>query len=258
MRNLLENLYWEQELSIAEIAKKLDIGNTTVHRRMKKHGVQTRTPSEAYKLAYKKFDYLGFQKGNNCGYLRRNRKVSKEARRKISKTLKKRYKDPKFKKTHGFQEGHEVSQEVRKKLSKKLKGNIPWSKGKTNIHSKEGLKRIKEARRKQNIPTHHTKPEKQFIRFVKKHDLPLQYVGDSSYWIGNHNPDFIDTKNRVIVEIFGDYWHNPDRYPDLRYDQTEEGRKEVFAKSNYKCIVIWDYELDNKDAVFSKLGDYFG
>jgi len=102
----LQFLYWKKGMSITEVAKELDIGSTTVARKMAKFGIPTRTPSEAYKLAYKKFNYLGFQKGNVFGKVNKGRTFTEEVRERISETLKRRYQNTEFKDTHGFQDGH--------------------------------------------------------------------------------------------------------------------------------------------------------
>jgi len=102
--NDLRFLYWEKGMSITEVAKELNIGSTTVKRKMVKFGIPTRTPSKAYKLAYKKFDYLGFQKGNKYGEVNKGRSFTENQRKQISETLKRHYQNAEFKATHGFQD----------------------------------------------------------------------------------------------------------------------------------------------------------
>lgn len=69
----------------------------------------------------------------------------------------------------------------------------------------------------------------------------FKYVGDGYTWIAGKCPDFIDFENKLIIELFGSYWH-----------KTDEVVKRIlhFAKYGYKTLVVWDYEL--KDLVLLK------
>jgi len=81
-----------------------------------------------------------------------------------------------------------------------------------------------------------TKIEKEFNNFVKKYNLPFKYVGNGSFWIGNLNPDFIDCNGRkVVVEIFGDYWH--------RDKEKNKRREQTLSKFGWKMIVFWESEI---------------
>ena len=93
--------------------------------------------------------------------------------------------------------------------------------------------------------------EKQFIDIIKTNALPYKYVGDFSLWIDGKNPDFISTDgSKRIIEVFGKYWHTT---VCSNYYYTEHGRKDFFAKRGYECLVIWDYELKNKDKLLNKI-----
>jgi len=71
-----------------------------------------------------------------------------------------------------------------------------------------------------------TKLEKIFMKLCRKNNLPFRYVGDGSFWIGNANPDFVDSNGKKIcVEIFGEYWHDKLLNEKVPYFRTEEGRK---------------------------------
>jgi len=95
--------------------------------------------------------------------------------------------------------------------------------------------------------------ELKFEEMCKKYNLPFKYVGDGSFWIENLNPDFIDCNgSKTAVEIFGDYWHDPSKRP-IREQYTEEGRKKVFEEYGWKCIVIWEHELEDENTVLQKI-----
>ena len=61
-----------------------------------------------------------------------------------------------------------------------------------------------------------------------------EYVGDGRFWIGRRNPDFINKKNKMILEVFGSYWHKP---------EDEQERITHYSKHGYDCLVVWDYEF---------------
>ena len=104
-------------------------------------------------------------------------------------------------------------------------------------------------RKPQKIPKHHTKPELIFEEICKKNNLPFKYTGDSSFWIENINPDFIECNSKKIaVEIFGDYWHSPLLKQNIPYNQTYEPRKKLLKKYAWELIVFWGSDLLRKDA----------
>lgn len=93
-----------------------------------------------------------------------------------------------------------------------------------------------------------TKPnkvEKMFIELINKYKLPYKYVGDGNFWVRNANPDFINVNGKKeVVEIFGDFWHNPKLNKYCNHDHTEKGRKLIFKKYGFDCIVIWEREFN--------------
>jgi len=128
-----------------------------------------------------------------------------------------------------------------KNLPKNLSGKNHPMFGKK--HSPQTIEKIRERRMKQKIPRTKTKPEINFIRICKKYGLPFKYTGDGSFWISRLNPDFCDFDNHIVVEIFGDYWHNPDKNPHIRKNAIYEEREKEFNINGWKLIVIWESEF---------------
>jgi G:T-mismatch repair DNA endonuclease (very short patch repair protein) len=93
-----------------------------------------------------------------------------------------------------------------------------------------------------------TAPEKRFEIICKKHNLPFHFVGDGSLWLGNANPDFMHTTKKIVVEIFGDYWHSPLLNRNIKNDRTLQSRQKQLKNEGYKCIFIWESDLKRKDA----------
>jgi hypothetical protein len=84
-----------------------------------------------------------------------------------------------------------------------------------------------------------TSIEKKVLEVISKFFLPYKYVGNGSFWItsmGKHiNPDFLHNTNRVVVEVFEDYWK------ELTYGSVEayiEERKSLFQKQGFEVIFI--------------------
>ncbi len=103
-----------------------------------------------------------------------------------------------------------------------------------------------------NQRRHKTQPEMVFEDICTKHSLPFHYVGDGSLWIGDNrklNPDFIEANGKkIIVEIFGDYWHNPSLNPKIQEAATLEYRKRHYNRYGWESFFIWEHELKMSDA----------
>jgi very-short-patch-repair endonuclease len=88
--------------------------------------------------------------------------------------------------------------------------------------------------------------------------LPNQYkyVGDGEVIIGGKCPDFINVNGqKKIIELFGDYWHGPERTGQFR-EEHEQERIEHFAEYGYQTLIIWESELEDIDDVAAKLGEF--
>lgn len=84
----------------------------------------------------------------------------------------------------------------------------------------------------------------------------FEYTGNGIFWVGGKNPDFVDEKNKKIIEVNGVYWHT--KVLGISRDQAEKERKEHFAKYGYQTLIIWDDELNDLDAVVQKVDEFLG
>ena len=88
----------------------------------------------------------------------------------------------------------------------------------------------------------------------KKHNLPYKYVGNGKFWIEGRNPDFIESNGKkVVVEVFGRYWHSALYSRKIPYRLTQEGTLKHYKKYGFKCIILWDNELKNEQLVLEHL-----
>ncbi len=89
-----------------------------------------------------------------------------------------------------------------------------------------------------------TKPEIRIIELMEKYKLPYRYTGEGELWIGSINPDFIHSfGKKKIIEVFGNYWHDPTKIKNLSFQRTEEGRKKILSKAGWDCLIIWEKEI---------------
>jgi len=112
-----------------------------------------------------------------------------------------------------------------------------------------------ETSRTKLIKSLHLKPNKietKAIKIIKNNGIDLYYVGDGKLWIRKNldvfNPDFINKKKKIIVEIFGDYWHN---LPKAK--ERDKKRIKVYNEKGYKLLIIWEHELKNESLFTDKL-----
>lgn len=78
-----------------------------------------------------------------------------------------------------------------------------------------------------------------------------EFVGDGTKVIYRYCPDFINEKDKLILEFFGGYWHN-------RTGEKERDAKriEAFSRYGYETIVIWENELKDIEAVKNKIRNF--
>ena len=109
----------------------------------------------------------------------------------------------------------------------------------------------------ERVKDNHIKIHSSLTRFPNKAEMKLdeilqkafpkewKYVGDGRFLIEGYSPDFINVNGKKqIVEMFGDYWHQ---------GQNPIKRINLFKQYGYKCVVIWERELKNPNAVIQKV-----
>jgi len=100
------------------------------------------------------------------------------------------------------------------------------------------------------------KPEKALIKMLDSNfQGEWKFVGDGQFTLGGLCPDFININGKKkIIEMFGTYWHKTRE--NIKYHQTEDGRREIFKEYGYDLLVIWEDELKDKDAVLEKVREF--
>ncbi len=93
---------------------------------------------------------------------------------------------------------------------------------------------------KPNIP-------EQIMKDILDKYFPNEWVynGDGKVIIGGKCPDFIHNNGQhLIIEVFGDYFHDPTRNKMLKSHQTEKGTYKVFANAGYRTLIIWECDVE--------------
>jgi len=96
------------------------------------------------------------------------------------------------------------------------------------------------------------KLEEKFNKILCRMTREYKFTGDFSIWIGGKNPDFINEKEKKIIELFGDYWHSKE-VTGINEGDEEKGRIDHFSRYGYKTLVIWENELKDKDILKDKI-----
>lgn len=154
------------------------------------------------------------------------------------------------------------SQEHRAKQRTKMKKVWEIPEHRINISEKIKIKWRNEEfikKMKEGLEIKPNKSENKFIEIIKKYNLPYKYVGDLSVIIGGKNPDFINCNGqKKIIELFGNYWHNPKRktHRKPKWHESEWGRKAVYSQFGYETLIIWDNELKNINKVLEKIKEF--
>ena len=97
-----------------------------------------------------------------------------------------------------------------------------------------------------NIKPNNT--EKCLIGLCEENNLPFRFVGDGEVWLGNRNPDFLNTNGKKqVIELLGTYWHS-------LFDGAQ--RKEHYRQYGFDCLIIWEEELTDMRKVQAKVRRY--
>lgn len=205
-----------------------------------------------------------YLEGRRVAWLK-GRHLSQEIKEKISESLKQAYcegrreawmkgKPSVFKGRQHTEEAKEKNRQAHlgKKPTKRqleaLEEGWGWLKGRKNpILSKLNKNLEFQKKRLQGLLERPTKPETRVIEVIKAYNLPYCYVGDGKVVIDGLCPDFINNNGaKRIIEVFGDVYHDPDKSfkEGIPYNQTEDGRKEIFAKFGFETLILWTSQIN--------------
>jgi len=87
-----------------------------------------------------------------------------------------------------------------------------------------------------------TSYEKKIAELCVECSLPFIYTGDGTFLIGYKNPDFVDTSQKIAIEVYENYFKEREFGSCENY---EKQRSEYFAKYGYKTIFIRTEEIES-------------
>lgn len=106
------------------------------------------------------------------------------------------------------------------------------------------------------------KAEVYFDEILNKHFLSdWEYTGDGKEKellepFNGLIPDWIHQDGkRMVLELFGDYWHSPEVIGD-DWERSELGKIMIYNSLGYRCLVIWEHELKDEQAVVAKVKQF--
>lgn len=130
--------------------------------------------------------------------------------------------------------------------NKKLMGDITknnWNNPNSIYNNKEYQeKRIKAVIK--GLIKRPTSFEQKIILLCSKYKLPFVYTGDGRVLIGYKNPDFVNEKDKIIIEVFLNYFKIRDFGSIENYIDV---RGKYFIKRGYKVIFIREEEITDKN-----------
>lgn len=199
--------------------------------------------------------------------------IDEETRRKISESVKKRWKEKEYREKVSNAHKHSLSkewkenislsmvgikrsEETKKKMSKyqsnrskehEMKFRESWKKQWNSLTKAQQLERLSnwlEAGHKAVVKSFSLKPSSIEIKVAKQLDeIGIRYIQQKhiSNGVRNFYLDFYIPSLKLVVECNGDYWHN---LPDKKVRDKE--LKEYVESTGRKIIFIWEHEIKDE------------
>lgn len=203
-------------------------------------------------------DRISFALSKN-GENRHHKEISEETKKKISETMKRIANEDCFKENRRSKLIGQTKQnsEGRRIQATKISGdNNPAKRIEVRVKLRENnamknpiylAKAIANSSKGNNI-----RPNKSEIKLLDTlnilYPFEWKYVGNGEVIIAGKCPDFINVNGKkLIIELFGDYWHKND---------NPKNREKVFKPFGYRTLVVWEYELKNIKNLEQKIGNF--
>lgn len=263
---------WKNSEYREKILKSLDRGRKSP-KRIEKLKEAHRNPEYKKKMSEnlkRRWDSSEFREKmvgflNSKERIEKNRKIgierfkNPEFKEKMRQVSIKTFTSEKFKKEQSIRSKNQWTDEFRKKRSEQVKEQWKDEKfRKINVDRINSLwnnpKKAAEMLRNSRIATgcKLNDCERQVEAILNEmYPGSWEFVGDGTKVIYRYCPDFINEKDKLILEFFGGYWHN-------RTGEKERDAKriEAFSRHGYETIVIWENELKDTEAIKNKIRNF--
>lgn len=94
------------------------------------------------------------------------------------------------------------------------------------------------------------------LRRIAPHEY--RYNGDCRRGMifGGKIPDFVNVNgHKKVIEMFGDWWHG-ERVTGRTKGQEESKYMNHYKKFGYSCLIVWESELNDVDALKEKVRSF--
>lgn len=129
--------------------------------------------------------------------------------------------------------GHVVKDDTKVKISKFF------------IGKKLSPERVRKSLRRRILNSLETK----FYDIVIKNNLPYRFVGDGSLIIESFNPDFVNEKDKILIEVYAKYFKTRD---GRTVENWKNAREKVFSAHGWKTFYFETKEVEENN-VLNKL-----
>ena len=176
----------------------------------------------------------GWTPSNETKYRMSNAKIGKsrseDTKKKISESHKGKYHTP----------------EHNEKISKKLKGRhvSPDTEFKKEDYQNEEFKKNHIKKILQGLLKRPTSFEQKISSLCFKHNLPFVYKGNGGFLINFKNPDFVNEKEKVVIEVFYSWFKIRD-YGSV--ENYKEFCRRKYESAGWKFIFIDELDLSHEN-----------
>ena len=184
-----------------------------------------------------------------------------KTRNKLSELSKIQWENPEIRaKMSLAQKGRKHTEETKVKMSQSKMGVFPTEETRAKMSKVARVNRIKdwqdmEFKNKRvkamrlGCCIHPNKPETVLLGLLEKaYPSEWKFVGDGELIIAGKNPDFVNVNGKkMIVELFGDYWH---------LGENSQDRIDLFKGYGFKTLVIWESELGDTNKVLERIAEF--
>ena len=96
-----------------------------------------------------------------------------------------------------------------------------------------------------------TNPEQIVYCLLKELNLNFKFTGNCSFFIGRFCPDFVNIKDKKIIEVYGRYWHSKPK-------KIEKDQRRIlkYRQAGFKTLIVYDNETKDTTKLINKLYNF--
>ncbi len=219
-KETLYRLYYLENKSMGEMGEIFDVSRVAVRYWLKKNGVRVKNQSESLS-------------GRSRPWSAANGSKSCRLRNVIDNPSKK----PEIKKLRSQQQRDYMKKEWREHPEK-------YSNAMENFIGGWKNPDVKARRLAAKIPVQKiSKAENKVAQILLNVFPDMKHGSSEGVVIGGKIPDFIDFENKIIIEVFGEWYHDKSINPSVDQKRTDKYTIAHYAKYGFKVLIIWSKEI---------------